>query len=150
MAIGSRIVVATDFSSAAASAFAPARELAEATGGEIHLVHVWDESVPVPSEDGAHLASLDEAKPTLETRLRDTAREHFGKVTVHVDIIRGDAVDEAIVGYAQTAEADLIVIATEGATGFKRFILGSVAEKVVRGATCPVLTVRRHDAESAE
>ena len=145
MAIASRIVVATDFSPAAASAFAPARELAEATGGEIHLVHVWDEGVPVPSEDRAHLASLDEAKPTLEERLGDAAKAHFGEVTVHVAVIRGDAVDEAIVGYAEQEKADLIVIATEGATGLKRFILGSVAEKVVRRSACPVLTVRRHD-----
>jgi len=148
MAIASRIVVATDFSTAATSAFAPARELAEATGGEIHLVHVWDESVPVPSEDGGHLASLEEATPTLETRMHALAAEHLAKVPVHVDVIRGDAVGEAIVGFAEQVKADLIVIATEGATGLERFILGSVAERVVRRASCPVLTVRRHAAES--
>jgi len=148
MAFGTRIVVATDFSRAAASAFKPARELVEATGGEVHLVHVWDDSVPVPSEDGGRLASAEEATPGLKDRLSSIADEHLSGLSVRVELLQGDAVDEAIVAYASKVEADLIVIATEGATGLRRFILGSVAEKVVRRAHCPVLTVRRQDAET--
>jgi nucleotide-binding universal stress UspA family protein len=147
MPFASCIVVATDFSTAARTAFAPAKEIAESTGGKLHLVHVWDSSVPRPSDEGARLASAKESEPHLVERLEDLAKEHLGNdVTVKV-ICRND-VDEAICAYAEEVGADLIVIATQGATGLKRLILGSVAEKIVRHARCAVLTVRRHDADS--
>jgi nucleotide-binding universal stress UspA family protein len=54
------------------------------------------------------------------------------------------AAANAIVDFAVKEHVDLIVIATHGETGLQRFIFGSVAEKVVRLATCPVLTIRPH------
>lgn len=58
----------------------------------------------------------------------------------------GDVADE-IVRIAETEKADLIVTATHGTTGWRRFVFGSVAEKVVRLAKCPVLTIRNPQEE---
>lgn len=63
-------------------------------------------------------------------------------MTLRTIVGHGDVADE-IVRIAETAKADLIVIATHGATGWRRFLFGAVAEKVVRLANSPVLTIRK-------
>ena len=80
-----------------------------------------------------------------EKHLRETRDELVSKnVKVRTQVGHGSAAEE-IVLIAKTEGADLIVISTHGSTGFERWVFGSVAEKVVRLAECPVLTVRQKE-----
>ena len=65
-----------------------------------------------------------------------------GGVVIHAEVAEGDPVD-TIIRRAETWPADLIVMGTHGRTGLERLLLGSVAEKVLRRAPCPVLTMPR-------
>jgi nucleotide-binding universal stress UspA family protein len=117
------IVVATDFSEASQAAVRVAHGYAQAFGARLHVVHVtW------PDERGL---------TALFARLR---ADLGSTVPVVIGTLRGDEAEE-IVTYAQRHAADLIVLGTHGRTGFSRALLGSVAERVVRTAPCPVLTV---------
>jgi nucleotide-binding universal stress UspA family protein len=87
--------------------------------------------VPPPLED--HLEQLDEELHQL--RVPDAS------IPVEYRLKEGDAVTE-ILGVAEETNADLIVMGTHGRTGLSRLLMGSVAEQVVRKASCPVLTVR--------
>jgi nucleotide-binding universal stress UspA family protein len=81
--------------------------------------------------------------------LDEVVRERIPKeITSKTRVSLGDAANE-IVGTAADEKADLIVIATHGLTGWRRFMFGSVAEKVVRVAQCPVLTIREPEGEGA-
>ena len=78
-----------------------------------------------------------------EEQLRKAREELVGKnVKVQTQVGHGSAADE-IVLIAKAEKVDLIVISTHGSTGLERWVFGSVAEKVVRLAECPVLTVRQ-------
>ena len=114
-----RILVPTDFSQTSDAALAQARELASALGASLHLVHVVEDA----SRSECLAASL-EAGLGYETAL-----------------LTGPAA-RTIVEYATTRRFDLIVMGTHGRTGVAHLLLGSVAEQVVRTASCPVLTVR--------
>lgn len=137
-----KIVCPTDFSEGASEALDHAAKIAVHNGAEVYLVHV----VPV---------LLAETEPTLlvqvqdyerllqpEKRLQEMARPLIAKgLTVHTVIGHGDAAGE-IVRIAEEQKADVIIISTHGNTGWRRLAFGSVAEKVVRLAICPVLTIR--------
>lgn len=117
------ILVASDFSETSEEAVRVAHAYARALDGRLHVFHVtW------PEEQGLTVlfARLIEALGT--------------SVPVVVASHGGDAAEE-IVRYAQQHAIDLIVLGTHGRTGFTRALLGSVAERVVRTAPCPVLTV---------
>lgn len=150
------ILVPTDFSAPAADALRYARSLAEVFGASLHLLHVIEDPfaagtymglVMVPPEGyfehleqqiHAKLAALPGAGETQQcavvfaTRLGDPAAEIIGYVREHGAI-------------------DLIVIASAGRGGVARTVLGSVADKVVRAAPCPVLVVHpRHRVEAGD
>ena len=134
------IVVTTDFSANSVVAIKPALAIAEKFGARIILVHVLE----VPSTDQDH-----PAKDALRD-LAEMSREHlaeFGgkeigaRVPWTPEVATGPAY-LAITEVARRYDADLIVVATHGRTGVLHLLLGSVAERVVRTATCPVLTVR--------
>jgi len=143
-----RIVCPTDFSDGASEALENGAKIAENNGAEVYLVHV----VPV---------MLAETEPTLmvqmqdyerllqpEKRLQELAAPLVARgLTVHAVVGHGDAASE-IVRIAEEKKADVIVIGTHGNTGWRRLAFGSVAEKVVRLATCPVLTIRFCKAQS--
>ena len=117
------IVVATDFSDASQAAVRVAHGYARTFGSRLHVVHVtW------PDERGV---------TTLLSRLR---ADLGSTVPVVFATLRGDEAEQ-IVTYARHHGVDLIVLGTHGRTGFTRALLGSVAERVVRTASCPVLTV---------
>uniref|UniRef100_A0A7C3UZV1 Universal stress protein n=1 Tax=Desulfobacca acetoxidans TaxID=60893 RepID=A0A7C3UZV1_9BACT len=142
-----RILVPTDFSEPAKAAFQTAVELARHFSSQLLLVHAVP-PVPVPYEPmispapsfdiTSYLQELiNGSKQTLETY----AREHVPPgVAATTSVSAGDPAFE-ILRLAQELEADLIVIATHGRGGWRRFLFGSVAEKVVREAECPVLVV---------
>ena len=138
------IVVATDFSSTAEHAQRLAHKLAGAFGAELHLLHVR-----VLLED-PHLG--DEQRSQFERMLSDSdastrdALVSAGAAAPDVPtvphLVRGLSESEAIVETARELGADLIVMGTHGRRGLSHVLLGSVAERVVRSATMPVLTVR--------
>jgi nucleotide-binding universal stress UspA family protein len=134
-------LVPTDFSRTAAEALRYAVPLARQLGGQITLLHVLDWPV-VPAELG--VALTDEV--TL-TRAAQAALDKLARATVPDELLAGAVVRTGrsyleIARAAQTLKADFVVLATHGRTGVQRALLGSTAERVVRHAPCPVLTVR--------
>jgi nucleotide-binding universal stress UspA family protein len=138
-----RILFPTDFSPASDSALAPACHWARTLDAELHLVHAMVSplaDVParlgVDQSAGAYLP-FEEAREEIETRHR-RARSQTTKVTCcTVD----GAAGPSILDYAEAHDIDLIVMSTHGRRGFRRLLLGSVAEEVVQRSSCPVLTV---------
>jgi universal stress protein A len=134
------IVVTTDFSANSAVAIKPALAIAEKFGARVVLVHVLE----APSTDPDHPltdALRDLAEMSQEHLQEFGAREIGKRVAWTPEVATGPAY-LAITEVAQRYQADLIVVATHGRTGVLHLLLGSVAERVVRTATCPVLTVR--------
>jgi len=143
------IVCPTDFSGPACTCVSTASELAEHFNAELLLVNVIP-ALPAVPPDPNYVFKIPEYEQYLhadaETQLRKTRDELVSKnVRVRTQVGHGSAAEE-IVLIAKTEGADLIVISTHGSTGFERWVFGSVAEKVVRLAECPVLTVRQKEA----
>jgi nucleotide-binding universal stress UspA family protein len=141
----SRILWPTDFSDASYEALQIADELASHFGADLVLLHVVHPIAVVPSPapgqfNGPAYQRAVEVH-ALQT-LQDIANKKVSDNTkVRPGVLIGSAAN-VIVDSAANEEADLIVIATHGETGLQRFVFGSVAEKVVRLASCPVLTIR--------
>lgn len=141
----SKILVPTDFSSHAALAMQTAADLSRRYDASLTLVYVFE---PMASflPDGYPMLigpQLDPLFADLERLLADAKRaaEAAGAVRVATDLLHGFAAGE-ICELATSAGYDLIVMGTQGRTGLAHYLLGSVAERVVRIAPCPVLTVR--------
>jgi nucleotide-binding universal stress UspA family protein len=118
------IVFATDFSSCSTAAAKVAAEYARALNARLHVLHVT-----LPGVGKKHLDNLKEFK-----------EETPPSVPVVTSVESGNPATQ-IVRYAERCGADLIVLGTHGRTGVSRALLGSVAERVVRTASCPVLAV---------
>jgi nucleotide-binding universal stress UspA family protein len=139
-----RIVCPTDFSPTAAAAQRLAATLARQFGAELVLLHV----LPHPHYPlrGFGIA---ESYPHLQAELHTRAKERLAEaakavgegLSVRTEMRDGDAYEQALT-FARETNADLIVIGTHGHTGLKHALLGSTAERIVRLAECPVLTVR--------
>ena len=140
-----RILCPTDFSEPAFTALKRAEELARHFAAELIVAHV------IPSLTGPHTyadpplaTSFDvslfqqELAIKAEQMLKDLVSHH--KVGTRNVVATGEAAPE-ILRIAHQEHVDLIVIASHGLTGWRRLVFGSVAEKVVRQATCPVLTI---------
>jgi nucleotide-binding universal stress UspA family protein len=143
--MATRIVHATDFSSDAEAAEAEAVRLAKALGAELVLVHV---AVETPLY-GESVFGMDEVKKIYaaqalwaEERLAARARLLGESGVVTRWRRRVGVPHEEIVKAAGEEQAAYIVIGTHGRGGLERFMLGSVADRVVRTAGCPVVTVR--------
>jgi nucleotide-binding universal stress UspA family protein len=142
-----RILCPTDFSEPAKKALKTAIELAQHFSAQLLLVHVVP-PVPVPYQPMVSPAPtfdvttyLQELTDTSKTTLQNFANTHVPQeLPITLTVAAGDPAYE-ILRLAQELEADLIVIATHGYGGWRRFLFGSVAEKVVRQAECPVLVV---------
>lgn len=140
-----RILVATDFTEESKAALPPAVGLAELTGAEIFLVHVVP-AVPHMATDVRTHFEVPEYERQLradaEKRLKAFAQGAFPvNVRVTTVIAHGNA-DEGILEEARKNSVDVIVLATHGRGKLRNLLFGSIAEKVVRLAPCPVLTVR--------
>jgi|SRR5215471_15204548 len=143
MIILKNILVATDFGDAAEAALRYGRTLAETFGADLHVLHVLDAGFlearfadPAALEAAARRQLSEEAAVDEQHRFR-----------THAAISKYDPPAEAIVDYARTAGIDLIVMGTHGRVGARHLLMGSVAERVVRTAPCPVLTVRHPERE---
>jgi nucleotide-binding universal stress UspA family protein len=142
-----RILVPTDFSATADAALAYARTLADVFGASLHLLHVYEDpyaSAAYAPEVYATLPpdfrerALTNVAKQLDERLAEEERKQFGGTT---NLVTGSPAKE-IVRFAADQQMDLIVVGTHGRGGIAHLLLGSVAERVVRTAVCPVLTVR--------
>ena len=130
----------TDFSSCAQAAIPIASALARDYGTMLILVHVQAESEVVMGEFGALPPEPCESDEALKLRMRQLVPPEFpGPAELHVR--RGD-VANMILALAQEHDAGMIVLGTHGRSGFARLLVGSVAEAVMRRASCPVLAVK--------
>jgi nucleotide-binding universal stress UspA family protein len=138
------VLVPTDGSESAEKAVGYGVFLADAVGAQVHALSVIDERDyrGAVDEDAAEvgLSAAEESARTAVDRVAE--RVDDDRVTTHVTT---GVPSEAILDYAAEADVDLVVMATHGRTGVERFIIGSVAEKVVRRAPVPVVTVRVSD-----
>jgi len=143
-----KIVCPTDFSDGSFRALAEASELAVQFGAEVCLVHVIG-SIPPTSEPAIPEMPVWRHED-IEKELRRVAVPLTSKgIRVQYVVADGDAAEQ-IVHVAEDVGADLIVIATHGNTGWRHLAFGSVAGKVVRLASCPVMTIRMSAAPAAQ
>ncbi|MEX0727324.1 MAG: universal stress protein [Planctomycetaceae bacterium] len=141
-----RILLPTDFSEYANTAQIYAVDLAKKFGAELHLVHISVDMLAMVPEPGMNFLPPGDYLRDMQNAAKEgLAKILPGDVVDGVKIIRevrlGTPFVE-IVRYAKEANIDLIVIGTHGRTGLAHALMGSTAEKVVRKAPCPVLTVR--------
>ena len=142
-----RILSPTDFSDLAVHSTEYACAFAEKFGAEIHVVHVVDEayqywmamgpnSLPVgPTPEELLGGAKEQMQRWQKERFAGLARQPVTDVMVGRPFLE-------IIRYARESQVDLIVMGTHGRSGLTHVLLGSVTEKVVRKAPCPVLTVR--------
>lgn len=142
-----RIVVTTDFSDASKKAFPYAAALAHKFDASVTLLYVAPSRLP---SDISQIGIVLEEKRLVEEARTRLPRFRQAELDPHLHvetlILNGGPAHE-ICSTAETQQSDLIVISTHGNTGVKRFVLGSVTEKVVRHAPCPVLVVREREHE---
>ena len=140
------IVHPTDFSPASRAAFARAVALARDEGAELLLVHVLATMTPLMADgymspktyEDLFRSIRGQAQKQLDKLL---ARAKAARVRTRGLLLEGTAAD-AIARAARAKHAQVIVMGTHGRTGLARLLMGSVAERVVGTAPCPVLTVR--------
>jgi nucleotide-binding universal stress UspA family protein len=145
-----KILCPIDFSLPSDRALQSAVNLAEHYSAAIILVHAINEIDPTPSPAYTLTHHLMEQIPQIMGQMTENAHKamqdlitnHIGtRVPAYHRVVIG-APAESIVKLAEDEQADMIVMATHGRSGLKGLFFGSVAEKVVRTATCPVLTMR--------
>jgi nucleotide-binding universal stress UspA family protein len=141
-----KILCPTDFSEGSRTAISQATEMAKQFRAAIYLLHAISmQAPPLPTDPGYSFDMLETSK-ILDEQARKNLQEAAEQLknaglTTRPIVVIGDAAT-AIVETAEREQVDLIVIATYGKTGWRRLAFGSVTEKVVRLATCPVLTIR--------
>ena len=150
-----RILVPTDFGPSSALALQYARALAAQTGATLHVLHAVTTVVPVGDIPPVVGADLTTATVALDLEAEASTRLHalvtgdgHGDGTIEVVTTTMSAA-EAVVSYATEQRIDLIVMGTHGKHSVSQFVLGSVTERAIRAAPCPVLTVR-HDAHESQ
>ena len=151
MILFKKVLVATDFSQPSASALNYGRELARRFEATLHVLHVSD-SVYLHYVGDAYPGVL----PELQSEIEDAARAQLdGLLTaedrtgLHVKpvMLNGMSPSRVIVDYSREQAIDLIVMGTHGRGAMGHLLMGSVAERVVRTAPCPVLTVHHPERE---
>jgi nucleotide-binding universal stress UspA family protein len=140
------ILAPIDFSDSSLEALDVARDLAGRYGSEIVLVHVVPvipEGADILSETSDEEDLIEQAKPRL-AELADKLKQQGMRARAIIG--EGNDAGPEILRIADAEKADLIVIATHGRTGLRRLAFGSVTEKIVRTADCPVLVLRKNAA----
>lgn len=140
-----KILVPTDFSKHSEKAVMYASEMAQKFDADVHLLHVID---AIPMTDGLYVP------PVAREDIEEAANKELSAVTIaKVDeskvtrsMVHGQPFVE-VIRYAKQNDIDLIILGTHGRGAIAHMLLGNVAEKVVRKAPCPVITVRdeQHD-----
>jgi nucleotide-binding universal stress UspA family protein len=146
------VLVATDFSEPSDAALMYARAFARNFGATLHVVHVVGNVSSAAYGAEGYVASM----PELQQEVEDAARKQLDALLVDNDerplptrrvLLTSNAPAHAIVDYAAREHIDLIVTGTHGRGAVAHLLMGSVAERVVRTAPCPVLTVRHPEHE---
>jgi nucleotide-binding universal stress UspA family protein len=141
------IVVATDGSDSVSRAVDVALDLAERFGAAVHALYVVDSG------------EVDSSPEAVREQMRNALQEHGGEAIVDVQkraghdvtaVVREGRPANEIADYAREIDADLVATGTRGRHGENRFLIGSVAERVVRTCPVPVLTVRQLASENGE
>lgn len=143
--IPTHILVGTDFSEGSDAALDAALTLAKRFDARISVVHVHDPMVLLPAPGDGERASLDRlvnVERDLKAALGRLKEERLADVPgAEVELIVRSSPPQAMREHAERVGADLIVVSTHGRTGLKHLLIGSVAERTVRLARCPVLVV---------
>lgn len=145
------VLCPVDFSPFSARALAHAAALARWYNARLTALHVWTDLVGfdvIPSlrEHAAGLgAPSEDMRQTLEQELRRFSERNAGVFPVTTVLSDAPNVEKEVVSQIAASHADLLVIGSHGRSGFERMLLGSVAEKLVRRAPCPVMVVPAHD-----
>ncbi|QDU69130.1 universal stress protein [Engelhardtia mirabilis] len=142
-----KILLTSDLSEESLRAFAPVAELAAERGATIELLHVVDD-VPIPPAGAPlapplHAPDLSASVEAAKRKLDEQRLALDPALTVETNVLVAATPAEAICEHATTSGADLIAMSTHGRTGFRRFVLGSITEGVVRHAHVPVLIFPR-------
>ena len=142
-----KVLVATDFSEPSDAALLYGRELAVRFGATLHVLHV----PPNIYSSGLIAQNYVVIGPELQQQIEDDARRRLHQLLVDTDrsgppsipvVLTASSPALAIVEYAKDHDIDMIVLGTHGRGALSHLVMGSVAERVVRLAPCPVLTVR--------
>lgn len=144
------ILLPTDLSATSLSAAEYAIELADQYKAKIHLLHVLEKTPPILvirsldlSQEKIIKSFEEEGKKSLDTAIKKVKKGKSEEIDIEPVLKKGNDYEE-IVKYSKEHKIDLIVIATHGRTGLLHTLLGSVAEKVIRYAKCPVLVITPH------
>lgn len=145
-----QILVATDFGESSKAAVQNATELAESFHARLDVLHVVEEPYGYVGDTHGYIPEVDAFRESLN----EAARAQLHQVLTPEEVqrwrarlsLRTGTPYAEIVRYAQDSGVDLIVMGTHGRVPLWHMLLGSVAERVVRYARCPVLTVRQTDA----
>jgi nucleotide-binding universal stress UspA family protein len=146
------VLVATDFSEPSNAALNYGRELARTFGAKLRVVHVIENVFATTVGVEGYFANL----PELQYEIEESARKELDAAITDEDrrelnaepvLLTSSTPALSIVSYAKESAADLLVMGTHGRGGLAHALMGSVAERVVRMAPCPVLTVRHPEHE---
>ena len=144
-----KLLVPTDFSEDSEQAARYAVELAKRFQAEVHCIHVVDIPADLLSTSDYYMTGpseqfIDQIREESKKNLEAFAEKNLEGAQVRTAFLEGSPFVE-IIRYARDQQIDLVVIATHGRTGLQHVLFGSVAEKVVRKAPCPVLVVKREE-----
>jgi len=135
------ILCPVDFDANSPSAVEYAGHIAQETAGKLFILHVVPWSVAAVPIDASEV--LAELKQSATVRLRQLVKEKLdARVANEVIVTVAADPGSEVVRIAKELQADAIIMATHGRKGLSHLVLGSVAERVVRESTCPVLTLR--------
>jgi nucleotide-binding universal stress UspA family protein len=145
------VLVPTDFTDHSERAALYAVELAKRFSAQIHCIHVSDVPADLLATSAYYVTGpseqfVDQIREESRKGLASFVAKNFPDVDVKPVFLEGRPFIE-IIRYAREQRIDLIVIATHGRSGIQHVLFGSVAEKVVRKAPCPVLVVKRDERE---
>ncbi|MEM9067054.1 MAG: universal stress protein [Myxococcota bacterium] len=148
MNIPQHLLVGTDFSDESHDAIFAARLLARTFGARVTLASAFDPtpfalplSVPTVSEMIA--SAVAEIEASIENKLGELRDAHLANLPVETRVLRHPSASVALVELATELSVDLIVVGSHGRSGWRRALIGSVAERVVRLAPCGVHVARR-------
>ena len=148
-----RILCPTDFSDPSLHALEAAKELALHFNARLFLLHVITPPTTVPTLNAAtmQMTAYQDAleKPSTEA-LSSVVKRNIPAEIDAVQVVETGSPPDEIARTAAKERVDLIVMATHGHTGWRRFLFGSVAEKAVRLAPCPVLTIQPPEGEASQ
>lgn len=137
------VLVPTDLSERSLKALGLAVEIAASAGADLHLLHVHQAGI-TPADAGGFPTDEQVRSSTWSASpdsLRVRAKEHLDELVVHRSEVESHDISKAIEEYAAARAIDLIVITTAARHGISRFFMGSIAEQLVVGSPCPVLTL---------